>query len=87
MRVANICWYLCGLLAVALLLTSAITVHPNAQREIAMMMGVEAVLCVGFGVLGIVFKWMLSVDPPWLVRTFQCLAVLVTILVVFIAIA
>jgi hypothetical protein len=38
MRVANICWYLCGILAVSPLFTSTITVIPEAERTLAAVM-------------------------------------------------
>jgi hypothetical protein len=86
MRVANICWYLCGLFAVALLLASAATVHPDAQAAMAFLMGAEAVLSILFGILAAVLKRLNVAEPRWVVRLFQGLAVLATILVLLTAV-
>jgi hypothetical protein len=85
MKVASICWYLCGLFVVGLLISSAISVHPSVETAMTILMGVEAGLCVLFGVLAAVLKHLKLAEPPWVVRVFQGLAVLATILVVLLA--
>ena len=85
MKVAHICWYLCGLLAVALLLTSATSFHPRAEGLRAIEMGVESGLVVLFGVLGVVLTRLNLAEPRWVVRTFQWLALLATVYVLLIA--
>jgi predicted benzoate:H+ symporter BenE len=51
----------------------------------AILMGVETGLCVLFGILAAVLKHLKLAEPPWVVRVFQGLAVLATILVVLLA--
>lgn len=85
MKVASICWYLCGLFAVGLLISSAISAGPRAETAMAILMGVKAGLCVLFGILAAVLKHLKLAEPPWVVRVFQGLAVLATILVVLLA--
>jgi hypothetical protein len=82
MKVAHLCWYLCGLLALALLLTSATSFHPNAEGLRAVELGVEAGLAILFGILAVVLTRLNLTEPQWVVRTFQCLAFVATVFVV-----
>jgi hypothetical protein len=82
MTVARICWYLCGLFAVALVAASAITFHPEAQAARWLLTSGTAALSAVFGVLAVVSRQAAFAQRRWLVRVFQCLAVLATITVI-----
>lgn len=82
MGVARICWYLCGLFALAVFLESTVTYHPQSQRTMWLLMGGTATLSLVFGVLAVVLWRIAFREPRWLVRVFQALAVLATVLVI-----
>ncbi len=79
MTVINLSWYLCVLFAVALAVSSAITVaHGVSTFKIT---GIWLALSVLFAVVAVIFKWFRIPQPKWLLRLFQCFAVLATLVV------
>jgi nitrate reductase gamma subunit len=78
----NLSWYLCALFAVALLPCLAVTVHPDAQARMNVLFGGTAGLSILFGIAAVVLRRLGSPKPTWLVRTFQVVAVLGTLLVI-----
>ena len=81
MTVINLSWYLCVLFAVALAISSAITVAPGGQAWMRLEMGIWLTLSILFAAVAVIFKWFRVPQPKWLLRLFQGLAVLATLVV------
>ncbi len=81
MTVTTISWYLCVLFAVALAGSSAITVVPGGEAWMRLEMGTWLALSILFAAVAVVFKRLRVPQPRWLLRTFQCFAVLATVAV------
>lgn len=81
MTVGNISWYLCVLFAIALAVSSAITVVPDGQAEMRLLMGTCATLSMFFAAVALAFKRLHLSQPKWLLRVLQCLAILTTLAV------
>lgn len=81
MRVVHICWYLCVLFAVALLVISAITVVPGRESVVQTLMVGSAVLAIAFGSVAVVLRRVQPTERRWVLRAFQAVAVLATIVV------
>ncbi len=81
MTVINLSWYLCVLFAVALAISSAITVAPNGQAAMRLEMGIWLVLSILFAAVAIIFRLRHIPQPKWLLLLFQSLAVLATVVV------
>ena len=81
MTVINISWYLCVLFAVALAVSFAITVAPGGQAWMRLEMGMWLALSIAFAAVAVLFKRFHIPQPKWLLRLFQGLAVLATIVV------
>jgi hypothetical protein len=80
MTVVNLSWYLCVLFAVALAVSSAITVEPGVlwfQITVTWL-----ALSILFALVAIMFKRFRVPQPKWLLRLFQGLAVLATLVVI-----
>ncbi len=82
MTPVNLSWYLCALFAVALIAASAITVHPDAQGSMNILFAGNAGFSILFGVAAIILIRLGSPRPKWLVRGFQAVAILATLVVV-----
>ena len=83
MTVINLSWYLCVLFAVALAISSAITFAPGVLAF--KITGIWLALSILFAAVAIVFRRFRVPQPKWLLRLFQVMAVLAT-LVVFVMI-
>ena len=83
---SSICWYLCGLFLFALLATSAITVAPGGERFLAGTMLFNAFCAILFAVLALGIRRRQSSQPTWLLRLFQGVAVVATLLVLLVSI-
>ncbi len=81
MTVINLSWYLCVLFAVALAFSSAITVAPGGQAWMRLEMGIWLGLSILFAAVAVIFKLRHVSQPKWLLRLFQCFAVLATLMV------
>ena len=81
MTVINLSWYLCVLFAVALAISSAITVAPGGQAWMRLEMGIWLALSILFAAVAVIFRWFRIPQPKWLLRLFQGLAVLATLVV------
>ena len=81
MTVINLSWYLCVLFACALAISSAITVAPNGQASLRLEMGIWLALSILFAAVAIIFRLRHVPQPKWLLRLFQCFAVLATVVV------
>lgn len=81
MTVISISWYLSGLFATALALSSAITVAPGVSTF--RITGIPLALTIFFTLVAVIFKWFRVPQPKWLLRLFQCFAVLATLAVLF----
>jgi hypothetical protein len=81
MTVINLSWYLCVLFAVALAIPSAITVAPGGQIWMRLEMGIWLALSILFAAVAIIFRRFRVPHPKWLLRLFQCFAVLATVVV------
>ena len=81
MTVINLSWYLCVLFATTLAISSAITVVPDGQAAMRLEMGIWLALAILFAAVAIIFKLLHVPQPKWLLRLFQCLAVLATVVV------
>ena len=81
MTVINLSWYLCVLFAVALAVSSAITVAPGGQAWMRLEMGIWLALSILFGAVAVIFKWFHVPQSKWLLWLFQGLAVLATLVV------
>ena len=81
MTVINISWYLCILFAfaVALAVSSAITVAPAGQAWMRLEIGTWLALAVAFAAVAVIFKRFHVPQPRWLLRVFQGFAVLATL--------
>lgn len=86
MTVSNVSWYLCVLFAVALALSSAVTVAPQAQTRMRLEMAIWLALSSGFAAVAIIFRWWRVGHRKWLLRLFQCFALLATLVVLMMAI-
>ena len=82
MTVSNMSWYLSVLFVVALVAESAITVAPGGEAFVRMLMGLWAGAAVLFAAVAIALRWFRVLEPEWLVRVFQGLALLVTLFVI-----
>ena len=82
MTIPVLSWYLCVLFAVALAVSSAITVAPGGQVWMRLEMGIWLALSVLFAAVAIIFKWFRIPQPKWSLRLFQAFAVLATVVVV-----
>ena len=81
MTIPNLSWYLCILFAGALAVSSAMTVVPEGQAWMRLEMGIWLALSILFAAVAVIFKWFRIPQPKWLLRLFQGLAVLVTVVV------
>ncbi len=81
MTVTTLSWYLCVLFAVALIVSSAISVAPGGEWWMALEMVTLLALSVLFAAVAVAFRVFRLSQPKWLLRTFQCLAVLATLVV------
>ena len=79
MTVINLSWYLCVLFAVALAISSAITVAPGILMF--KITGIWLALSILFAVVANIFRRFRVPQPKWLLRLFQCVAVLATLAV------
>lgn len=79
MTSVNISWYLCTVFAIATVVASAITVHPDAQSTMNWMLAGTAGFSLVFGTVAVILKRLDSPEPKWLDRVFQVLAVLGTL--------
>jgi hypothetical protein len=84
MSITNISWLFCGLFAFTTLIGSAITVHPSFQRTMNMLIGGAATASWAFGIFAISFKRRKIAESKRLILAFLCIAVLTTILCIFI---
>ena len=82
MTLTRLSWYLCGLFLFALIATSAISYVPGRETMLRFEMGIWLALAGLFAVAALVFRHFDISGPKWLLRVFQCLAVLATLLVV-----
>ncbi len=83
---SSICLYLCGLFLFALLATSAITVAPGGESELAGLMAFNGFCLVLFGFLVFVFRGNKPQQPSWGLRVFQGVAVVATFFVLLVCI-
>lgn len=81
MTIPVLSWYLCVLFAVALTVSSAITVAPGGQVWMRLEMGTWLALSILFAAVAVIFKCFRVPQPKWLLRLFQVLAVLATLVV------
>lgn len=81
MTIPILSWYLCILFAVALAISSAITVTPGGQAWMRLAMGIWLALLILFAAVAIIFKRFRVPQPKWLLWVFQGLAVLATVVV------
>ena len=81
MTSVGICWYLCGLLALSLGITSLITAHPTMHNTMSWVMAAEAAGSIGFGTLAVVGRRTAFLQARWVTWTLGCVAVLVTLAV------
>ncbi len=79
MTVINLSWYLCVLFAVALVAESAMTVEPGLLAF--KITGIWLALSILFAAVAIIFRRFRVPQPKWLLRVFQGLAVLATLVV------
>ena len=79
MTIPNLSWYLCILFVVALAAESAMTVEPGVLAF--KITGMWLALSILFAAVAIIFKWFRVPQPKWLLRLFQGLAVLATVVV------
>jgi hypothetical protein len=84
--ISSICWYLCGLFLVALLANSVMTVAPGGERVLAGMMTFNGFCSVLFAILARVFRRGAPSQPNWMLRVFQGIAVVATVLVLLVCI-
>ena len=84
MTIINISWYLCVLFIIALVAESAITIAPGAM--VMRLTGIWAVLAVLFAAVAVTFKWFHVSEPKWLLRVFQGIAVVATVVVILMVI-
>ena len=82
MTATHVSWYLCFLFAVALVVSSAITVAPGGQAWMRVEMATWLALSVLFAVIAVAFRVSHVPQPKWLLRLFQGFAVLATLVVV-----
>jgi hypothetical protein len=82
MTCINLSWYLCVLFAVALAVSSAITVTPGGQAWMRLEMTTWLVLSILFAAVAIIFMRFRVRQPNWLLRLFQGFAVLASVVVV-----
>ena len=82
MTIPAVSWYLCLLFAIALAVSSAITVAPGGQAWMRVEMATWLALSVLFAVVAIAFRVFHVPQPKWLLRIFQGFAVLATLVVV-----
>ena len=83
MTVINISLYLCVLFALAV--SSAITAALGGQAWMRLEMRMWLALSILVAVVAIVFRWFRVPQPKWLLRLFQGLAVLATLVVFLMA--
>jgi hypothetical protein len=81
MTAAGISWYLCILFIVTLLALSTVTVAPAGAAAIYSLLGACAGLAVFFAAVAVSFRLFRLPQPRWLIRVFECVAVLATIIV------
>ena len=79
MTVINLSWYLCVLFAVALVVSSAMTVEPGVMAF--KITGIWLALSILFAAVAIIFRSFRIPQPKWLLRLFQVSAVLATLVV------
>ncbi len=81
MTITHVSWYLCLLFAVALAVSSAITVAPGGQAWMRVEMAMWLALSILFAAVAVAFRVFHVPQPKWLLRLFQGFAVLVTLVV------
>ena len=77
----RICWYLCGLFAASLVISSAITVVPGLEYALWLEMWAETAASVVFGILAFVGGRTALLQAKWVTVTLRCVAVLATLVV------
>ena len=85
MTISTVSWYLCVLFAVALAVSSLMTVAPDGQAWMRLEMATWLTLSVLFALVAIVFKRFHVPQPKWLLRLFQGFAVLPIMMILLIA--
>ena len=80
MTTARVCWYLCGLFAIMVLINSAMTVHPDLGGRMPAVMAAEAVASVVFGALAVASGRTAFLRRRSVTWTFACVALLVTLI-------
>ena len=81
MTIPILSWYLCLLFAVALAVSSTITVAPGGQAWLRLEMGIWLALSILFAAVAVAFRLFHAPQPRWLLRTFQGIAVVATLVV------
>ena len=81
MTIPAVSWYLCILFAIALAVSSAITVAPGGQAWMRIEMATWLALSILFAAVAIAFRVFHVPQPKWLLRTFQGFAVVATVVV------
>ena len=79
MTIPILSWYLSILFIVALIAESAMTVEPGVLAF--KITGIWLALSILFAAVAIIFKRFCVPQPKWLLRLFQSLAVLATLVV------
>jgi hypothetical protein len=81
MAIINPSWYLCVLFAVALVVSSAITIAPGDCAWMRLERGMWLGLSVTFAACAVVFWRFRACRITRLLRLFQCIAVVATLVV------
>ena len=79
MTIIHVSWYLCVLFIVVVGAESAMTVEPGLLMF--KITGIWLALSILFAAVAIIFRWFRVPQPKWLLRLFQGLAVLATLVV------
>jgi hypothetical protein len=81
MTTAGISWYLCALFLVAAVVTSAITVVPGGESAVQTQAIAAGGLSLTFAIIALATKLLGVAGPRWLLRVFQGVAVLASLVV------
>jgi hypothetical protein len=82
MASVRLCWYLCGLFGIALVLTSFITPGTGFENRLAMVMAMEASASVVCGLLAVAGMHTRAFEARWWAWILVCVAVLATVVLV-----
>ena len=82
MRTLLILWYLCILFLMTFLVGSAVTLAPGLQSFQREILGVSAVLTVGFAAMSLAFMWLGVPRIDWLPRNLLWFAIASTLIVI-----